>query len=499
VDAPLPGAAAIRDGSGRWYESAAAAFAEFPTTADVLAGTGYERAAVLPLKDGRSTFGYLAVHGSGARPWGDGEQRRLRALSDVCAAAAARTRRYDHDHAALIRAEGLQRLSAEFSVVRYPQEVADALVAHGVTAMRAQAGAVHLLDDTGTTLRLVGSRGWPADQTARFVEFSTHDELPAASVVRDATPVFYDTPTDLVSRYPSLGEVQHAVGDGAWAIAPLIAHGVVVGTFGVTFETTHHIANADRELLLVMGTLGGEALDRARGYERVELTASALQRALLPTRVVGHPLLDIAARYDPKPGTGQVGGDWYDVLVDGDDVLLLIGDVAGHGVDAARTMGRVRFGLAALATREHDPATLLAQANRHVLTSGRDELITCAIMRVDTCTRILTWASAGHVPALLIDQHGGWYIEGPVGMPFGAASDADYSDVSFEASRDTRIVMFTDGLVERRDESLTEGFERLRQSVIEAPDLDSDSLCGFLIAAHPHQHDDTALIAIRFV
>src|SRR4051794_24166365 len=349
VEAPLPGAAAIRDGLERWYESAAAAFAEFPATADVLAGTGYERAAVLPLEDEHSTFGYLAIHARGARPWTEREQLRLRALGDVCAAAAARTRRYDHEHAALIRAEGLQRLSAEFSVVRYPQEVADALVAHGVAAMRAAAGAVHLLDDTRMMLRLVGSRGWPTEETARFAEFSAVDELPAAWVVRNATPVFYDTPTDLVSRYPSLGEVQHAVGDGAWAIAPLVAHGVVVGTFGVTFETTHHIADADRALLRAMGKLGGEALERARGYEQVELTASALQRALLPTRVVGHPLLDIAARYDPKPGTGEVGGDWYDVLVDGGDVLLLIGDVAGHGIDAARTMGRVRFGLAVVA------------------------------------------------------------------------------------------------------------------------------------------------------
>src|SRR3954447_1439350 len=171
VDAPLPGAAAIRDGSERWYESAAAAFAEFPETADILADTGYERAAVLPLEDERSTFGYLLVHARGCRPWSEREQRRLRPLRDVCAAAAARTRRSDRDHAALIRAEGLQRLTAEFSVVRYPQEVADALVAHGVTAMRAQAGAVHLLDHTGTTLRLVGSRGWPADETARFAEF----------------------------------------------------------------------------------------------------------------------------------------------------------------------------------------------------------------------------------------------------------------------------------------------------------------------------------------
>lgn len=498
VDTDLPGAATVRDGAERWYPDLAEAGAEFPRILTRLPDLGPGRAcAWLPLAgSGGRRFGFLGLQLGDAGPPDEDGRELVRAAAAQCATALERARLHESDRQAHDRLRRVAEVTSRLAAAATTADVAGVLVDHGVDAFGAAAGAVHLLVPGGH-LVLVGSRGWPPSATARFRRFHVDDDLPASHAVRTGRPVVLSSVADLRRQFPALAAVQADVGMPAWVMVPIVAGPEPVGVLGLSFRTERRLDRSELQLLDTLAATAGQAFQRARAHEAVSSVALDLQRALLPTRLPSHPSFEAAGAYVPAPGPAEVGGDWYEVLVGERDALFVIGDVAGHGVEAAVTMAAVRHGLAALSLGERDPALLLALTNTYLRSVVRDTLVTCCVVRLELATGAVTWATAGHPPVVVADGAGARLLDGPVGAPLGVADGATYATAAVPLDRGATLVLYTDGLVERRGETISAGLARLRRAVAEAGDRRVRPLARHLLASlGDGASDDVALLVV---
>ena len=376
--------------------------------------------------------------------------------------------------------------------------IAMILVDHGIRAFRADAGAVHLVAPDGDTVVMAASKGWPERETKRFERFSVRDDLPAALAVRTGASVTFSSAEELLRRYPELASVQEAIGDSGWMIVPIGAGRRMIGVIGLSSLGVRTWSQAERELLETLAATAGQALERAAAHEAAMSIALDLQRALLPRGLVQNAAFESRAMYLPAPGVGEVGGDWYEVLAGSDDVLFVIGDVAGHGLDAARTMAAVRYGLAALAHAERDPSSLLARTDDHLRAIDDEAMVTCCVVRLEYATRTLTWACAGHPPPVLIGAASASLLQATAGPPLGVGHREAYLCTARRVAPGESILLYTDGLVERRGEDLTTGFGRLLRAAGGVGGGSPEELVdAVLTQLAPGSQDDIAILAVR--
>jgi serine phosphatase RsbU (regulator of sigma subunit)/anti-sigma regulatory factor (Ser/Thr protein kinase) len=219
-------------------------------------------------------------------------------------------------------------------------------------------------------------------------------------------------------------------------------------------------------------------------YERERRVAEALQRSLLPRELPAEPYLSLIGRYIASEDVAVVGGDWYDAVVLGDGSLVLaIGDVAGHGLRAAATMGQLRSATRGYALRGDEPQRLVAALNNlaHAL-DGRP-MATCQVVRVDPARRRLQVACAGHPPGYVLGPDGELVELRGKGPPLGVVRTAEWSTETIEIEDGSTLVLYTDGLIERRDEMLDEGFARLQAALRRADPESPDAFAQELLAA----------------
>lgn len=229
--------------------------------------------------------------------------------------------------------------------------------------------------------------------------------------------------------------------------------------------------------------------------------AETLQRSLLPPQLPVVPGIEVAARYVPATSDVQIGGDWYDVLQlpDG-EVGLVIGDVAGHGVSAAATMAQVRMALRVYALQNTSPSSVLHSVHGLVSQLPMPEMVTLLYAVLDPRTRRLRVASAGHPPVLTFDAAGAHYLEVGLAPPVGVTAEAYYDESTHLLQPGSTLLLYTDGLVERRGTSITHGLDRLREAAAAVAAEDLERLCDHLLASmiEPSRvADDVALIAVR--
>ena len=203
-------------------------------------------------------------------------------------------------------------------------------------------------------------------------------------------------------------------------------------------------------------------IDNASRYEQEHLVAELLQRAVLPEQLPEPPALDLAARYLPAGPGVEVGGDWYDAFVlDDGGVGLVIGDVAGHDIAAASSMAQLRNALRAYALEGASPAVVLTRLN-HLLCRSDDPLFATVIFGVLSPDRTrFRWANAGHPPMAIVHRDGTTVLTRPRGLVLGVRSDLDYPEGDVAVSPHDLLVLYTDGLIERRGENLETGIDRL--------------------------------------
>jgi serine phosphatase RsbU (regulator of sigma subunit)/integral membrane sensor domain MASE1/anti-sigma regulatory factor (Ser/Thr protein kinase) len=231
--------------------------------------------------------------------------------------------------------------------------------------------------------------------------------------------------------------------------------------------------------------------------------AETLQRSLLPDRLPEIPGVALAARYVPATADVQVGGDWYDVVpLPGGLIGLAIGDVAGHGLPAAATMGQLRMALRAYALQDPSPASVMRGVHHLVSQLPMPEMVTLMYLVYDPATRELRFTNAGHPPTLVI-AHGEYtYLQDGLAPPVGVTADATYAEVCHELPEGATLLLYTDGLVERRGESIQEGLDRLGQEAVTNATSDLDELCDHLLSALVGQDqvaDDIAVVGMRAV
>jgi anti-sigma regulatory factor (Ser/Thr protein kinase)/GAF domain-containing protein len=282
---------------------------------------------------------------------------------------------------------------------------------------------------------------------------------------------------------------------------PLIVEGEAIGVLHVGTLTPRDFTNDDAALLQLAAARVAPSIERARLFHALEQehrVALGLQRSLLPERLPEISDVTVGARY--LPSRDEVGGDWYDVIeLDRGRVGIAIGDVAGHGVRAAALMGQLRTGLRAYALDGREPGDVLGGVNHLLQTIRARGMATAAYGVFDLHTSELRIGNAGHLPPLIVPASGEpRFLEVEPAPPLGTLPNANFSEMTTQLAPEETVLLYTDGLVEVRGESLEQGLERLAVSARGA--LSADALCQQVIHAlvpRAGAEDDVAVVALQ--
>jgi serine phosphatase RsbU (regulator of sigma subunit) len=236
-----------------------------------------------------------------------------------------------------------------------------------------------------------------------------------------------------------------------------------------------------------------------RAAEEHEL-ALRLQRAIMPSgvRLLAGAGVDIAVRCLPATTGSLVAGDWYDALqLPGGDLLLVVGDIAGHGIDAVTGMVTARNALRGLAVTGADPAELIGKLNDTTCLFTEEVTGTVICGRYSPYSRVLRWARAGHLPPVLVRDGAATVQPMPEGLLLGVQPDAGYEQLYLQLRPGDTLLFYTDGLIERRAASISDALAEFAAAAVPAdPDLDAH-VTRILASAVSDTGDDACLLAAR--
>jgi len=278
---------------------------------------------------------------------------------------------------------------------------------------------------------------------------------------------------------------------------PIFAAGEVVGVLHIGSLVPRTFTADDVQLLELAADRAGVA-GRIRSQKLEQATALALQRSLLPTTLPRVAGVDLAARYVPGHDLG-IGGDWYDVFTLPSGWLgVVIGDVAGHGLASAVVMGRVRSALRAYTLVTDDPAQALTLLDRKVTHFEAGNLTTAMYAMVSPDRATLLLSSAGHLPPVLAAPGSpAALVDLPIDPPLGVGRrNAPRRTTELPFPSGAVLLSYTDGLVERRDQVIDDGLDRLTRVVVPAP---AETVCTTVMAGLGMERptDDVAVLAVR--
>ncbi|MCW2681024.1 MAG: putative sensor protein [Frankiales bacterium] len=305
-------------------------------------------------------------------------------------------------------------------------------------------------------------------QLLRTIPVTTGDAVGAGSVVRTGEPEWLPEITDELLEQFASDEIGLAdlkdLQLGRVFTVPLVSRGRRLGAVSVGEPATGLV---DRALVTDLAARAAVALDNALLYGVERRTGLTLQRSLLPGEVPRLPGIEVAVRYRPGATGAFVGGDWYQGVVVGDELVLCMGDVMGHGMRSAARMGQLRAIVATLALEGHGPGSLLSRLAESSDVLLDLELATLLVASYSPSRRTLTVASAGHPPPLLapLGQEPR-YVDVVPGPPIGSLPGS-YEETVVDVPIAATLVLYTDGLVEQRGEALDVGLEALRAALAE--------------------------------
>jgi len=276
---------------------------------------------------------------------------------------------------------------------------------------------------------------------------------------------------------------------------PVLASGEVVGLRGAFQDVSAHYHTQ-----VALAATQDQLADSEQRAEQEQELALRLQRAIMPE---DEPLVEaagvqVAVRYRPAEQGRLVAGDWYDaLLLPEKQLLLVVGDITGHGIDAVTGMVAARNALRGLAATGAGPADLLRHLNYAAchLTEGIAGTVVCG--RYDPETRVLRWARAGHLPPVLVRDGTAEMVSLPAGVLLGLDPDAEYEEATLQLRGGDTLLLFTDGLIERRAGSISDALRDLTVAALPA-DIDVAGLADRILAsAISDTGDDACLVAVR--
>lgn len=306
---------------------------------------------------------------------------------------------------------------------------------------------------------------------------------------------------------PAAGVVRHgrvAVPDDGRVVVPLHGSAALRGVLSLLPSDDAGADPLDRDLLTAVGQQAGLALDRAELYEQSASVAHALQRSLLAVAPPVDARFAVATVYRPGVEMLEVGGDWYDVFLADDGVLsVVVGDVVGRGLGAASAMGQLRSAVRAVAGPDVGPASLLSRLDRFVEQVEAASMATLAYAELDLDNGLLRYACGGHPPPLLLPADGeATLLWDGRSTPLGAfVHPQERGEAEVQLSPGDRLLLYTDGLVERRDRSLDDGLARLTQAaagIATAPLEEAVRTLTSTLLDDEHGRDDVCVLLLTW-
>ncbi|WP_079062993.1 SpoIIE family protein phosphatase [Streptacidiphilus griseoplanus] len=427
-----------------------------------------------------------------------------------------------------ILSEASTRIGITLDVVRTGQELADLAVplladyavvdlAEAVVSGEEPLAPIHTTSGRLPVLRRAGLAsihpGAPESPWARKEAVPAPPGSPFAGVLRTGRPHLepvLDTSSEgtWLDQDPVRARTIREYGMHSLMVVPIRARRRLLGV--AVFARSEELAPFQEDDLLLaeeLVTRAALSLDNARQYVREHAAALALQRNLLPRRLPSGTAIETSSRYLPAEADSGVGGDWFDVIpLSGARTALVVGDVVGHGINAAATMGQLRTAVRTLADLDLPPDELLAHLDdtvrRLAEEDGQDAAplggATCLYAVYDPATRRCVMARAGHPPPAIVDPQGQvTYPDLPTGAPLGLGL-VPFESVELELAEGSLLALYTDGLVESRDEDIDVGLHRLAAALAD-PGQPLEELCSRAVGTVRAQAlpDDVTLLLAR--
>ena len=499
----------------------AAADRRLEGVSDALAEAGIESAVALPLVAGDTVIGLLAVYPSRGQVPGESEIALLSALADRLAVAVENARL--HEQATRLGQELEQVLASERAAARQlgalyeiSRSFAQSLSLE-VTLQSVARTAVELLEVDAAVLRMPDPR---REQLLPVAMYAGEERLiePIRAMLyrpqplvgamrrlfRTGEPIFLDAETaESVGGSQSLLAPFLAKGSTA-AIVPVATPSEVLASLSlISLAPDRPIGRETVDAALAVGGQAALAIDNARLYQQQKDFADAMQRSLLPQVRPAVAGLDIGEVYASSAHV-EVGGDLYDYITVGEGRLaVVLGDVTGHGIDAAADMAMAKFVFRSLAREHPEPAEFLAAANDVVvgeIASGK--FITMLYLLIDPLSGTLACASAGHPPPRLIGDDGEVRSIDARGLALGVDSGAEYDEVREQLALGEAVVLYTDGVIEARRSGELYGMDRLdallaRRHALRAEDIAASVIQAARRFAGGELLDDCAVVVLK--
>lgn len=471
-----------------------------------------------PLVDGNGrTTGALCAVDERPRQWTREDLDSLADLADACSGELVHRRGREEAERQADRARELNRRSRVFlalseglSATRTLDDIAYAVERVAVEQLDCMHGGIWLLrsarDAAGTDqMHYVSdpSSGWGS--ASRNATLGVRPDNPLGEVLISGRSLVFANREEQNARFAGL-DVSQQVGETRYFMP--LGLGRTFGVLVLLWEEEHRLSAEHRITIATLASYVSQAVQRAELLEERERVSHTLQTAMLPQlpEVRG---MDVAARYRPAAVHDRIGGDWYDAVVTHSGATdLMIGDVAGHDIAAAAVMGEVRSMLRAFSFGHDDsPAENVARLDEALEKFGIDRFASLLYVRVeepdDSGSRRLRWTNAGHFPPLLVCPDGTTrLLHDPGGndLVLGVDASGQRYDQECTVPPGSILVLYTDGLVERREECLSVGLERLRESAARhhghPPGALLDALIDDLVGSE--HEDDIAVLAAHF-
>ncbi|GAB3352326.1 SpoIIE family protein phosphatase [Modestobacter lapidis] len=525
LDDSLPTQWVARHGERVLLPDPAAAAARFPRMAEMTRLLGAQAVAALPLRvEGRLLGAFVAVWNT-PHPFGDDDVEVLEALTAQIALSVMRLQ------ADAERDAAVEQMAAANAQLRLLADVGEVLsgtlditeqisrLAELVVPALGDWCWVVVTDEHGRLRELTSAHSDPA-RGAELAEYvramvaTMTDEAGARVAIRTGRPVVLPVlAPEYVERAlpdPAARSALAALGPASGAVVPLVARGGTLGALGLyTGAERGPHTRVELDTATEVGRRAGLALQQARLFGQQRQLAETLQRSLL-TEPPAPDHCEIAVRYVPAAAGAEIGGDWYDAFVQSDGAtVLVIGDVVGHDSRAAAAMGQLRGLLRGIGHHTGGtPAEVLGGLDRAARGLDLDIMATALVARLEQDdpelrageTRV-RWSTAGHPPPLLLSAEGAATLldEEPPDLLLGVDADRPRMDRVATVEVGGTLLLYTDGLVERRDRDLDAGMEELREVLAELSALPLQQLCDRLLQRMflPDTEDDVALLAVR--
>jgi serine phosphatase RsbU (regulator of sigma subunit) len=486
---------------------------------DVLEELGIEAAIAVPLRVRDDLIGLLAVYPAAGRELTENEEQLLRSLAAQLAVAVQNARLHEETkladeerkEALESERESSRRLQALYEISRvFSESLSLELTLEAVTRT-----IVETLGVDAASLRMPDARGASLDLVAMHVRHERMAEPMRAilSLPQPLTPVRPNVfrsgralmldPRTARSLGPAHEPLVPFLEKGSTAaVIPLATQAEILGTLTlVSLDPDRPIGGATLEAASSIAGQAALALDNARLYQQQKQFADSMQRSLLPREQPQAPGLDIGAVY-ASSARMDVGGDVYDFLELADGKLaVVLGDVTGHGIDAAADMAMAKFVFRSLAREHSEPADFLAAANEIVVEEiGDGKFITMLYVTADGRVGELSCASAGHPPPRVV-RNGAPLPLGVRGLALGIAGGQEYDVERVQLEPGDAAVLFTDGLLEGRRDGELYGEERLDASLARHASLPAEQLAVALVedcrAFGGDLADDCAVVVLK--